>query len=370
MAGAAITAALCLLVPQASQAQESRVYADENYDFQVSSPAGWSRYNPASLAVPGEVCRAWTPDGTSTISIFIQKAGTAVHPREILDSSAAALRGIGAVVKEQELKSIAGMQAMWLVAEGDGTGAALTGKGGKGSVRTTQHWVAIAREKDVVVLLLNAPASDFVTAEATFKTMLDTLRIGGVQTPEQRAPEPPSVPAAAVNLDFEVSPGPGLPRGWDQSGASPPSGGEGYEIVTDREAPHGGQASERIRLADEPHTFGTLTQAIAADVWRGKRVRLSGWLRTQGVDSGFAGLWLRIDPSATASGALGFDNMSDRGVKGTTGWKRYQVVLDVPKEAGKIAFGALLVGGGTAWVDDLELAAAGKDVPITRRPKS
>lgn len=370
MAEVVIAAALWLVVPQASHSQESTAYVDQDYDFQVSPPTGWSGLSPATLSVPGEVRRAWTSDGTATISIFIQKVGTAAHPRTILDSSASSLKGIGAVVKEQELRSVAGMQAMWLVVEGDGTGAALPGGGEKRSVRTSQHWVAIPREKDVVVFLLNAPASDFVTAEATFKAMLGTLRIGGVQTTEQRGPEPSGMPAAAVNLDFEAPPGPlGLPQGWDQSGATPPTGGEGYEIVVDRDAPHGGAASGRIRLTGEIQSFGTLTQAIAADAWRGKRVRLSGWLRTQGVDTGFAGLWLRIDPASGSGGTVWFDNMSDRGVKGTTGWKRYQVVLDAPKKAGNIAFGALLVGGGTVWVDDLELAAVGKDIPVTKRPK-
>jgi len=358
VASLAIAAALWLAVPQAlwAQPKETRVYVDEDYDFRVSSPQGWHRFNPASLSVPGEVCRAWTPDGTSTVSIFVQKPDTAVHPRVILDGSAAAIKGIGGVVKEQELRTVAGMQAMWLVGEGDGTGAALTGKG---TIRTAQHWVAIPRARDIVVLLLNAPASDFVTAEATFKAMLATLRIGGVQTPEQKAPEPPRKPAAAVNLDFEAPPGEhSLSQGWDQHGVTPPSGGEGYEIKADREVAHGGRASGRIRLVNEhTHTFGTLTQAIAADAFRGKRVRLSGWLRTRDVDSGFAGLWLRIDP------ALGFDNMSDRGVKGTTEWSRYEVVLDVPKEAENVVFGALLVGGGTAWVDDLELAAVGPATP-------
>jgi hypothetical protein len=70
-------------------------------------------------------------------------------------------------------------------------------------------------------------------------------------------------------------------------------------------------------------------------------------------------LWLRVDPN------LGFDNMRDRGVQGTTAWGRYEVILDVPLNATEIAFGALLSGNGTLWVDDLNLEAVGKEVHTT-----
>jgi hypothetical protein len=350
--------AIAAAVSLAADAPPARVYIDEDYDFQVGSPQGWHRTNPATLSVPGEVCRAWSPDGTSTISIFVQKIGHPLHPQMLLADSAAAMANLGAVVKEKEVRSIAGMQAMWLVAEGDGTGAALTGKG---SVRTTQHWVAIPRERDILVLLLNTPATDLAAGEASFKAMLGSLRVGGVQTPEQRAAGAPRMPAAAVDLDFEIPAGEhGLSPGWDQPWAQPHSGGEGYEAIADREVAHGGRSSGRIRLVNErTHTFGTLTQAVAADAWRGKRLRLSGWLRTAGITSGFGGLWLRVDPD------LGFDNMRDRGVHGTTGWGRYEVILDVPPKATQIAFGALLSGNGTLWVDDLTLEAVGKEVPTT-----
>jgi hypothetical protein len=355
---AAVLVAIAAGLFLAAAPSPPRVYVDEDYDFQVGSPQGWHRANPTSLSVPGEVCRVWAPDELSTISIFLQKPDTPVHPQTLLAESAAAMVRLGAAVKEKEVRSVAGMQAMWLVAEGDGTGAALTGKG---SVRTTQHWVAIPRERDILVLLLNTPATDFAAGESTFKAMLGSLRVGGVQKPEQRAAAAVTIPAAAVNLDFEVPAGVhGLPQGWDQPGTLPHSGGEGYEVTADPDVAHGGKSSGRIRLVNErTHSFGTLTQAVAADDWRGKRLRLSGWLRSAGVTSGSGGLWLRVDPD------LGFDNMNDRGVRGTTGWSRYEVVLDVPQEATEIAFGALLSGNGTLWVDDLGLEAVGKEVPTT-----
>ncbi|MFY9821849.1 MAG: hypothetical protein WAM82_10735 [Thermoanaerobaculia bacterium] len=357
---------MTLPAPGPAQPKEPAVrrYVDEDYDFQLSPPPGWSRFDPAGLSVPGEICRGWTPDGTTTISVFIQKPDTAFHPRQLLDTSIAALKQRGAVIKEQEVRKVAGLQAMWLVAVGAGTGGALTGKG---SVRTYQHWVAIPRERNVLVLLLTGPASAFPAADAAFKTVLDTLHAGGRQTAEQQRSEPTPLASAPVNLDFEAPPGDhSLPTGWDQPGVLPASGGEGYEVMTDGEVAHGGKASGRIRQVNaDLHNFGSLTQAISAEAFRGKRVRLAGWLRTQEVRTGWAGLWMRIDREGEGSQPLHFDNMHERGVKGTTDWKRYEVVLDVPKEAGKIVFGCVLSDTGTLWADDLSLAAVGKEVATT-----
>jgi len=54
-----------------------------------------------------------------------------------------------------------------------------------------------------------------------------------------------------------------------------------------------------------------------------------------------AGFWLRIDGKENPKQQLGFDNMNNRPVKGTTDWKLYQIVLDVPENSGLINFGAL-----------------------------
>ena len=129
---------------------------------------------------------------------------------------------------------------------------------------------------------------------------------------------------------------------------------------------HSGSASGCIRYTG-PQTyiqdwFGTLTQGIAPDTYRGKRVRLSGFVQTDGVTHG-AGLWMRIDGPAGVMGA--FDNMMTRPVQGTTAWRKYGVVHDVPDNATQIAFGVLLIGHGIVWADDLALEIVGDEVPTT-----
>jgi hypothetical protein len=153
------------------------------------------------------------------------------------------------------------------------------------------------------------------------------------------------------------------------AGISPPwYGGPGnqpasYEFGTSTSVFHGGARSAAIRsVGTVPDGgFGPIGQAIWAKDYRGKRVRLTGWVRTQAVQGG-ASLWLRVDGSG---GGLLLDNMDGRRVSGTSDWRQLQIVLDVPAAADGLVFGGLTVGGGQAWFDDFALDIVGPDVPTT-----
>ena len=75
--------------------------------------------------------------------------------------------------------------------------------------------------------------------------------------------------------------------------------------------------------------FGTLMQGVNAEQYKGNKARLSGLVKSEEV-TGWAGLWMRVDKGTEQ---LAFDNMQKRPINGTTGWQRYYVVLDVPKDA-------------------------------------
>src|SRR6187401_1169531 len=75
------------------------------------------------------------------------------------------------------------------------------------------------------------------------------------------------------------------PKGWR-------GGGVGYELATDTEVKHGGKASGSLKATDAAKNFGALTQPIRADNYRGKRVRLVAYVKSEGVKD-WAGLWLR-----------------------------------------------------------------------------
>jgi len=115
-------------------------------------------------------------------------------------------------------------------------------------------------------------------------------------------------------------------------------------------------AIDQTRNARPAAGFGVATTTFPVKAAAGKRVRFSGYIKTEDVTTGYAGLWWRVDGQA---GALAFDNMQNRGVKGTTDWKRYDIELSVPAHATNINFGALFPGSGTAWFDGLSVELDG-----------
>lgn len=147
--------------------------------------------------------------------------------------------------------------------------------------------------------------------------------------------------------------------GWIRAGSAPAD----YDMGVDRAVSHGGKGSGFIR-SNKPVTggFGTLMQMFDAEKFHGKRLRLSAWVKNEGVSS-WAGVWMRVD--GRGKDMLAFDNMQSRPIKGSADWKKYEVVLDVAPEATAIAFGILLDGPGRAWIDDIALEAVDKSVPTT-----
>jgi len=150
--------------------------------------------------------------------------------------------------------------------------------------------------------------------------------------------------------------------GWFSAGSNP----AGYETGVDTKVKFRGRASGFVRARTEGALgFGSLMQIFKATLYRGKRLRLTAIIRTE--QAAYAALWMRVDLPGRQEGA--FDNMSDRPIRGTTPWMRYSVVLDIPEDATELAFGLLLAGGGTAWIDDVRLQTVDSSVPVTALPR-
>ena len=81
----------------------------------------------------------------------------------------AAIDLLGAEVQAWEVHKIGEVRALGLVAAG-------TSEDGR-EPRTKQHWVAVPREKDVLLFLLSAPEASFDAAERIFQKMLATVEI-------------------------------------------------------------------------------------------------------------------------------------------------------------------------------------------------
>jgi hypothetical protein len=148
--------------------------------------------------------------------------------------------------------------------------------------------------------------------------------------------------------------------GWMVS----PDYAEDFEVGVDHSVAHSGKASTYIK--SKPHatdtSHATIGQRIKADAYRGKRVRLSGFLKTTNVTSR-ARLWMRID---SAQGILGQDAMHDRALKGTNNWSKLEIVLDVPEDSAGIIFGLRLNGAGQVWMDDLRWETVESNIAPTR----
>ena len=155
-----------------------------------------------------------------------------------------------------------------------------------------------------------------------------------------------------LNLDFEYEiQGTSIPRKWRIIN-------NGYK--TELEAKVKFSAAKGLRIqSDNPtkNQFGGCASSFPVDLVRGKSVEFKGKIKTASLINGYAGLWWRVDGE---KGILGFDNMADRGVKGTQDWTNASIRMKVAKNAIDINFGALFSGEGTAWFDDFEIFIDGE----------
>lgn len=147
--------------------------------------------------------------------------------------------------------------------------------------------------------------------------------------------------------------------GWSLSGSNP----ELYELTLDTTVFHTGTSSGLLHGRKEANEqqFGTMMQGFQAKEFKGKRLKLSCYLKTE--DAFKCGAWMRVDNSAGDS--LQFDNMDSRSISGTTDWNYYMIVLDVPEESESIHFGVLLIGSGSVWADGFRFDIVDEKTAVT-----
>jgi len=154
-----------------------------------------------------------------------------------------------------------------------------------------------------------------------------------------------------------------IPNGWFPAGSNPSE----YEMSVDNSIFQKGNSCAYIKSkSTKENEFGTLMQTISAENYLGKRLQLSGYVKSE-IVNGWSGIWMRIDGENNQQ--LGFDNMQGRSIKGTTDWNNYEIVLDIPSNSKTINFGVLLGGEGKVWFDNFELKEVNKNVPLTNLMK-
>ena len=146
-------------------------------------------------------------------------------------------------------------------------------------------------------------------------------------------------------------------KGWFLAGSNP----ESYEIGTVKDTERNSTVAF-LKSKKAVDGFGTIMQSFNPTTYLGKRVRLSGYIKSKDLKS-WAGMWFRIDGAEKK--ILAFDNMQKRPITGNTEWKKYEIVLDAPENSTGFAFGVLQAGPGQVWLDDLKFEVVDKTVPLT-----
>lgn len=163
-------------------------------------------------------------------------------------------------------------------------------------------------------------------------------------------------PAAAQTAEV-------LPHDWFEIRFRPAD----YDVTLDASAAfegHYGGSVRRITPIVDRNDFGGFIQPVRAAPWRGKRIAMRAWIKTEQADS--AQMWLRID---AADNYLAMDNMDNRPIKGTTGWALYEIVMDVPDRAEYLVYGVFLAGGGRVDIDNVQFLPAPAGAKTTNQYK-
>ena len=119
-------------------------------------------------------------------------------------------------------------------------------------------------------------------------------------------------------------------------------------------------------------SFGVATGTFPVKIAAGHTIRFGAWIRTEGVENGYASPWWRVDGPEKGK-PLAFENGQARliagepdaahgimrGATGTTGWTHYEFDLPVAPEATNINFGIIFSGTGTVWADALTVLVDG-----------
>jgi len=147
-------------------------------------------------------------------------------------------------------------------------------------------------------------------------------------------------------------------KGWFIAGSKPDS----YEIGTVNDLERKEKVGYLKSTGKVKKGFGTIMQTFSAKNYLGKKLKLTGYIKTKDL-TGWVGMWMRVDGPKKHS--LSFDNMGDRKIKGTTGWTKYEIVLEVPKSSTYISYGVLMEKTGEVWIDDLNFEEVKKSVTLT-----
>jgi hypothetical protein len=182
-----------------------------------------------------------------------------------------------------------------------------------------------------------------------------------------------TVPRADSGPDMSLAT-PAVPRPNDRFLPPPPKwlvlGDQGVELCDagiDAQLMTAGQRNLAIACSFPIRAY--IRQAFEAPAYWGKRVRFSGWIKTEQVvpREGVVQPGTNGQPGA----ALYMAATGSRGpvyhaiVTGSTEWTYKELVIDIPRGDDYIPVGLSLVGTGKVWLRDLKFEEVPRDTPVS-----
>jgi hypothetical protein len=150
-------------------------------------------------------------------------------------------------------------------------------------------------------------------------------------------------PLALVNGDFEQPAVDGNVPGWVFAHHA---GVQAYALTLDTDSPAQGKASAKMTRT-QPQVYGSITQVLPLKGYSGKTVRATAKMKSDGVGEKGWKLFL------SARGQ--HENVYSEAMTGTTPWKEVTVEVKITPEVDQLTVGAILLDGGTGWVDDVRV---------------
>lgn len=131
-----------------------------------------------------------------------------------------------------------------------------------------------------------------------------------------------------------------------------------YDVLPDSVVKRSGKYALKIASNKKEDGFGYGMYTIPA-LYKGNQLKLEGYIKTEDLKGGKAGLFLRIDGDGKV---LAFVEEEDQVVREDIAWTKFSVETAYLANAESIKVGGVLQGQGKAWFDDLKVTIDGKDI--------
>lgn len=160
-------------------------------------------------------------------------------------------------------------------------------------------------------------------------------------------PVPEKIPTQKpTNLGFEGGELGKPPSGWSHGG------GQGYLAQTEGEGAKEGVRCLKVVFQGDPKAWVPFSavQHLDAAPYRGKRVRVTAWIRAEGEKDFRASLRLR---ASRENGRSSLEDTARQPIG--KAWTKAEVELCVAEDATALTLSCFVRGAGTAWFDDIRI---------------